>query len=345
MALKAAFVGAGNVARVHLTALRDGEPVSVVGLYDADRARAEERAAEFGVPRVYGSWAELLGDGEVEVVGVLLPHDLHRQFTVEALEAGKHVVCEKPLAATLEECDAMLEAAQRSGRRLFPVQNRLYHLAYEKLGQLAHEGAIGTIFLAQTNGFEGPQTVGVRPWLGSERKGGGVLMAQAVHPVYALRWLLGDVTRVTCAYGGRKVVPMVAEDTAVATLTFASGAVASMTATFGLAQGPFDHAIMLYGDAGYLEVRSGRRRGEGGPAETLKAISPTLFGDRALHEIELPPVTERAADFRRMWQDYAQAIAGGGEARVSDRDGRQAVEVVLAAHRAAETGTAVALPL
>ncbi|MBX6771618.1 MAG: Gfo/Idh/MocA family oxidoreductase [Chloroflexi bacterium] len=343
MSLSVALVGAGNVSRVHLTALANSPTVRVVGLYDAVREQAARRAGEFGIERVYEQWEDLLADPRVDAVGVLLPHDLHHRYTVEALEAGKHVVCEKPMAASLAECDAMIAAARRTGRRLFIVQNRLYYRAYEVMYEHLREGAIGRVFLAQTTGFEGPETVGVRPWLGTARPGNGVLMAQAVHPVYTLRWLLGDVARVSALFGRQKIVDMAAEDTAIATLEFTAGVLAEMTATFGLRRGPFDHGIMLYGDDGYLEVHS--RHGDPRRPHVLRMISPRVYGDTDLREIEVPPTTGPAEDFRRMWEDYARAIESGATARASDIDGRKAVEIVLAAHRSNETGRVVTLPL
>src|SRR5438876_484081 len=82
----------------------------------------------------------------------------------------------------------------------------------------------------------------------------GVLLAQAVHPAYTLRWLLGDVASVSSTFGRRKIVEMASEDTAAVTLTFESGVIAQMVATFALRRGPHDHGIMLYGDEGYLEI-------------------------------------------------------------------------------------------
>src|SRR5437868_5954920 len=109
MTLSLALVGAGAIAGVHLTALQRVSTVKVVGIFDQDQARARERAASFGVPRVYSGWQELLADATVHCVAVLLPHDLHERFAVEALNAGKHVVCEKPLGQSVEECDRILE--------------------------------------------------------------------------------------------------------------------------------------------------------------------------------------------------------------------------------------------
>lgn len=343
MSVNVALVGAGNVARVHLTALTNLPAARVVGIYDVDPARASERAAEFGVPRVYRAWPEVLADPAVEVVGILLPHDLHRSYTVEALEAGKHVVCEKPMAADLQECDEMIAAARRANRRLFVVQNRLYYPAYEVMAEAVQSGALGTVFLVQTTGFEGPATVSVRPWLGTARRGNGVLMAQAIHPMYTLRWLLGDVRRVSSLFARRKVVEMAAEDTAIVTLDFESGAIGEMTATFGLRRGPFDHGIFVYGDDGYAEVSM--RRGNPTQPHLVRMISPRRHGDDQLREVEVPPLPGPAGDFRRMWEDYARAIETGQPARAADVDGKKAVEIALAAHRSNETGQVVTLPL
>ena len=343
MALRVALVGAGQVANVHLEALAGNSAVEIVGLFDQDRGRAQEKAQARSIPRVYESWGQLLGDDAVQCVAVLLPHDLHERFAVDALSAGKHVVCEKPMGQSVAEMDRMLAAAARAGRKLFPVHNRLYSHAVERLHEVVASGAIGEVILAQTTGFEGPRTVGVRPWLATPRGGGGVLMAQAVHPAYVLRWLLGDVARVSCQFGDLKVVDMTAEDTAIATLKFASGAVAEMTATFGIAHGPFEHSIVLHGREGYAQLGVSNRD----PARRfgLQAISPKLFGDRDMHDVESTTPDGHEVAFRRMWEDYARSILENVPGRVNGEDGKRAVEIILAAYRSNETGRAVDLPL
>jgi UDP-N-acetyl-2-amino-2-deoxyglucuronate dehydrogenase len=331
-ALQVALVGMGRVARVHLDALRATTAVRVVGVFDMDAARAHERAEAESIPRVYGSWDELLRDETVQCVGVLLPHDLHEQYVVEALRAGKHVVCEKPLAPTLAECDRMLATAAEVGRRLFPVHNRVYGIAVERMHEMIRLGHIGDVVLAQTTGFEGPPTV--QTWLATPRGGGGVLMSQAVHPMYALRWLLGDVARVSCVFGDRKVVDMTAEDTAVVLLKFQNGIAAEMTCTFGIAHGPYDHSISLHGRDGYLTM-SHRR---------LWAIAPRLFGDTDLHDLEVVEPAP-ASEFRRMWEDYARGMLDGAPTRQIGEDGKRAVEIVQAAYQSNQTGRVVDLPL
>src|SRR5207302_5198094 len=148
MDLSVALIGMGSIGRVHLQARSAARGLEVVSVYDLNTQLARERAEAASVQRVFASWPEVLNDPHVQCVGVLLPHDVHEQFAVEALEAGKHVVCEKPLAPTRAECDRMLAAARSADRKLFPVHNRVYGLAVEKIGEIVHQVGIGEVFLA-----------------------------------------------------------------------------------------------------------------------------------------------------------------------------------------------------
>jgi predicted dehydrogenase len=343
--LEVALVGAGHIAEIHLDAIRRADGVEVVGIFDQNEERARERAAAFGIPTVYASWTELLADSRVACVGVLLPHDLHERFAVEALAAGKHVVCEKPLGQSVAECDRILAAARQAGRLVFPVHNRVYDWATERVKEIVDSRQIGDVFLVQTNGYEGPDTVGVRPWLGTKSGGGGVLLAQAVHAAYLLRWLLGDVARVSCLFGDRKVVAMTHEDTAIATLKFANGVVGEMTATFGIGPGPFDHDLLIHGREGFLHLSTGHPADPVTQPITVEAIAPRLFGDQALHRLALKPSHGWHTGFSRLWEDYTRAMTEGGPTRVTGEDGMRAVEIIEAAYRSNATGRVVDVPL
>jgi predicted dehydrogenase len=334
--VRVAIVGCGAISQAHLKAIRENDDslVQVAGLYDQDTARAQERAREHGVERVYRAWEDVLGDKSADVVAVLLPHDQHARVTIEALDAGHHVVCEKPLGTSVAECDAMIAAARRAGKRLHPVHNRIYDPATDALKAFVESGAIGELFLAQTLGLEPPRTVSVRPWLGTPSGGGGVLMAQAVHPAYLLRWIMGDVSEAVGLKSRKKVVDMTAEDTAVAIYRFQSGAIAEMTGTFGLPVGPHEHRVTFYGPDGFAEISS--RRGTVG-------LSESRFGDRGIHP--LLEEHEWGTGFRRLWEDYARGFASGSETRVTAQDGKAAVEMILAAYQAADEGRVVRLPL
>ena len=170
-------------------------------------------------------------------------------------------------------------------------------------------------------------------------------MPQAVHTIYVLRWLLGDVARVSCLFGDRKVVDMSAEDHAVVLVKFANGIAAAMTCTFGIAQGPgsygvclrwdtdqdismgrirelpgnllfeacrtLDHSITMHARDGFLELSHQR----------LHVISPRLYGDTQLHEIPLAE-TDSTFRFAQMWADYARGILTGAPTRQTGEDGK-----------------------
>jgi predicted dehydrogenase len=334
MVLRVAVIGCGAIAHAHLPAIHGAPGVEVAGVLDVDLARARALAAQFGVGVVYDDWAAVLADDDVDVVDLLLPHHLHRQYAVEALAAGRHVMCEKPLATTLADCDAMIAAAERAGRALMPCHTRLFEPATPVLRGLIDQRRLGEIYLAQTAGIEPPSIPGARPWLGRQ-PGDGVLMAQAVHVAYLLRYLVGPVVEVSCFVGAVKAVELAADDTAVVLLRFASGAVAEMTATFGQRVGPGEHTVTLYGRDGWASYRvdeSGR---------TLHIASDHVADGDQPRLIDLP----EEPHFQTMWQRFAEAVTAGAPPPVTAADGRAAVEIILAAYQSAAEGRPVRLPL
>lgn len=334
MVLRVAVIGCGAIAHAHLPAIHGAPDVEVAGVLDTDLARARAVAAQFGVGVIYDDWAAVLADDDVDVVALLLPHYLHRPFAVEALAAGRHVMCEKPLATTLADCDAMIAAAERAGRALMPCHTRLFEPATPVLRGLIEQGRLGDLYLAQTAGIEPPSIPGVRPWLG-QQVGDGVLMAQAIHVAYLLRHLVGPVVEVTCFIGGVKAVALAADDTAVVLLRFAGGAVAEMTATFGQRVGPGEHTVTLHGRDGWACYRVGEGR------RTLHVASEHDVATDQPCLIDLP----EEPHFQTMWQRFAEAITAGAPPPVTGADGRAAVEIILAAYQAAATGRSVRLPL
>jgi predicted dehydrogenase len=335
-ALRVAVVGAGAISRAHLEAVSACPSLEVAGVFDRDNARARAAAERYG-GLCYASWEDLLADSAVECVAVLVPPDGHEPLAVQALKAGKHVVCEKPMGRSVEECDRMIAVAAAAKRWLLPGHNRVFTSAIEHIRQAIDRGEIGEVFLAQSEGLERPVLLDQVPWLRGELSQGGVLVAQAVHPAYVLRWLLGPVTAVQALSGGRRVVEMTYEDTAVVNLRFLSGAVATMTSTFAVTHGPFDHSVTVYGTQGYL--RSSRN---GGLVERLRGVLPQRFGDDEQRDIDLGTPQPQTA-FRRMWEEYARAIREGTPPRMTAGDGRAAVRVIRAAYESIERGVTVTL--
>ena len=341
-ALRVAAIGAGGGAAAHFEAARLTDAYELVGVLDVDAERARAQAERYGIPRRYRDLDELLADGAADCVAVLTPPDTHEALVCAALEAGRHVVCEKPLGRTVAECDRMLAAARGAGRRLLPVHNRLYSHAIARVHELVAAGELGTVFLTQSIGIESPATVDAAAWLRTGISLGGVVIAQATHPLYVLRSLLGDATHVT-ATRGPATLEMTGEDTAALTVTFRSGTLASLVATFAAAPGSGDHAIRVYGTEGTLEttLRGGTRE----RPEHLRGVLPTTFDDTDLHDLHLPPSDGWITSFQRMWEDYATAIQADTPALVSAEDGREVVRIVRAAYQSMQEGRTVSVDL
>jgi predicted dehydrogenase len=339
-ALRVAAVGAGGGATAHFEAARRTDAFAVVGVLDVDQERARAQADRYGIARCYRDLDELLGDDDVECVAVLTPPDTHEPLACAALAAGRDVGCEKPLGRTVGECDRMLAAAESAGRRLLPVHNRLYSHAIARVRELVIDGALGRVVLAQSMGIESPATVDAAAWLRTDVSLGGVVIAQATHPLYVLRALLGDVAGVSAARGP-STLEMTGEDTAALTVAFRSGALAALVATFAAAPGAGDHAILLHGTAGTLETTL--REGTRARPEHLRGVLPGIFEDHERHELDLPPSDGWLTSFQRMWEDYAHAIAADAPALVSGEDGREVVRIVRAAYESMREGRTIAV--
>jgi predicted dehydrogenase len=327
--LRIAAIGAGGGAGAHFEAARLTEAFEIAGVLDLDADRARAQATRYGIARCYADLAELLGDDSASCVAVLTPPDTHEALTCAALAGGRHVVCEKPLGRTVQECDRMIEAAAAAGRRLLPVHNRIYSHAITTLGELVRAGELGSVFLAESVGIESPATVDAAAWLRTDASLGGVVIAQATHPLYVLRWLLGPAAQVTAGAGG-STLDMAGEDTAAVIVGFRTGALASLVATFAAAAGSGDHGIRLFGTAGTLAttLRGGSRE----LPERLHGVLPSRFGDDEEHELPLPRSDGWITSFQRMWEDYVRAIQSDAPASVSAEDGREVVRLVRAAY-------------
>jgi UDP-N-acetyl-2-amino-2-deoxyglucuronate dehydrogenase len=334
-ALRVAAIGAGGGAAAHFAAARGTDAFEIVGVLDVDADRARAQSVRYGIARCYRDLEELLADESASCVAVLTPPDTHESLTCAVLAAGRDVVCEKPLGRTVEECDRMLEAAAAAGRRLLPVHNRVYSHAMTRVHELLSAGALGSVFLAESVGVESPATVDAAGWLRTDVSLGGVVIAQATHPLYVLRWLLGDVAHVS-ATAGTRTLQMSGEDTAALMVGFRSGALASLIATFAAAPGSGDHAIRVFGTAGTLETTL-----RGGTPEQPERLYGVLDGEAELRELALPPSDSWITSFQRMWEDYAGAIVTAAPARVSADDGREVVRIVRAAYESMELGRTV----
>jgi predicted dehydrogenase len=226
---RAAIVGTGAIANAHAEAIAAYPEAELVAVVDRDPAAAERFAERHGVPVVFDDLAGLLADERLDVVHICTPPGVHAEQAIAALEAGLHVVVEKPPARSLDELDAMLATAERTGRKLAVVFQQRTGTAAAHVKRLLDTGELGRPLVAtcQTLWYRDDAYFEV-PWRGKwATEGGGPTLGHGIHQIDLLAWLLGDWSSVQGQLWrlGRETET---EDVSTAVLGFANGAVASV---------------------------------------------------------------------------------------------------------------------
>ena len=232
--LRWGLIGCGDISRKRVApALRDIPACELVAVSRARVDLAGAFAKEFGAKRWYGDWRELVADGEIDAVYVATPVYLHADQTVAAAEAGKHVLCEKPMAMTPDECDRMISICKREGVTLGVAYYRRHYPAIRRIKEILASGKIGKPIIAQINAFErfNPSPGADRYWLLEKSKsGGGPMMDFGCHRLEILLNLFGKMAR-TSAVIGRALFDREVEDTCIASFEFEGGTQASVAVT------------------------------------------------------------------------------------------------------------------
>ena len=223
----------------------------LVAVFDRDAQRAQELARVFGA-RVCEDAVELVTSRDIEAVIVATPHQWLAPISIAALEDGKHVLCEKPLARTAEEGQAVVEAAARTGRTLKIGFNHRFHPAIAEARRLAKCGRIGRLLLMRCRYGHGGRTGYEHEWRADPAaSGGGELMDQGIHALDLFRWFAGEFSEVTATLA-RAFWPAEVEDNAFCLLRSKAGAVASLHASWTQWRNLFSFEV--FGDVGYLQV-------------------------------------------------------------------------------------------
>ena len=197
--IKTAIIGCGKVGQTHALALSKLDESEFVAVCDARMPRAQAFAGQYGVP-AFDSVPEMLSRADVEAVTICTPHPLHEEPCVQAARAGVHVLIEKPLAASLEACDAMLEAADQHRIKLGVVSQRRLFEPVQRMKAAIDAGKIGTPLLGTFCMFSWRDQAYYEsdPWRGKwDTEGGGVLVNQSPHMLDMLQWFMGEIDEVS----------------------------------------------------------------------------------------------------------------------------------------------------
>jgi predicted dehydrogenase len=330
-AVRIGLLGAGTIARQHALAYRRaGCPVAAVADVDGARGRAlvDELGGEYAV-----EWSDVLGRSDVEAVSVCLPHALHAAAVIAAAAAGKHVLCEKPIATSLADADRMIAACRAADVTLMIGHTHRFRPEHIRAKELLDAGAIGSVLQARDVIFAGRDELTSLGWRGSlAAAGGGVFIDNGVHAADRLRWWADDAVAWVAARTGRAHDLIEGEDHGVALLAFRGGLTATVEQALAAPRAAGECYALFLGSEGALRV------------DTWQGLRIARRG-RPWEDVPLPDEALTAgAGFEAEIAEFVSAVRERRRPSVTGEDGRAALEIVMAIYASAAGDRPVALP-
>lgn len=349
--LRFGVVGLGMGVQ-HCRDLVDAEGCELAAICDANAARLEQNRQEFGV-RAYTSYEEFLNDAGVEVVNICTPSGTHADLSVKALQAGKHVICEKPPDVTLEAVDRMIAAKRESGKHLMVIFQSRFEPLYQEIRKTIESGRLGRLVgvHGEVNWWRSDEYYGPPGgWKGTWKlDGGGSLANQGIHTLDIVQWLGGPVAEVYGKYGVF-AHEIESEDKTVAVLTFANGALGTMTTTTAAYPG-LNRTLLIHGSKGSIVVEDDELTrwtiaGESREAEQEEeAAMLARFGPKGPRDatIASDPFAFATRGHLKQFEGFAAAVRQGEEPANSIETTRHTIEIMTAVYESARRGQPVKL--
>ena len=324
MTLRWGILGVARINRALIPPLQSSPRHTLVAIASRDKSRADQAAREWGIPRAHGSYEDLLADREIDVVYVPLPNGLHAEWTIRAARAGPHVLCEKPLALTVDEVDRIAAAAAEAGVVVAEAFMYRHHPQTLRIKEIVASGGVGTVRLVR-GAFTFNLTREVDPRL-DPTQGGGSLWDVGCYPVSCARFVLGEEP--ADVFGWQVTGRTGVDETFTGAMRFPSGALATFDCGF---RAPLRTHLEVVGSEASLVVP---RPFKPGVAERIVLARGEETQELAIAGQEL---------YLGEVEDLADAILEHRPPRVSLAESRGNVATLLALLRSAAEGRPVAL--
>jgi len=356
--IRTAIVGCGKVGHTHAKAFQQLPESELVAAFDVALERADAYAGAYQI-KAFNDFDKMIRDASVEMISVCTPHPLHTDYIVRAAENGIHVLCEKPLASSLQDCDLAINACRSNGVKLGVISQRRYYPPVLRMLEAIQAGKIGRPVLASmvVMGWRSKEYYEMDPWRGKWlTEGGGVMVNQTVHQLDLLQWLMGPIDELFGYWDNFNHPTVEVEDTAIAVIRFKSGALGQFLVSNSQKPG-FYGKIHIHGSNG----ASVGAQPEGG--------SPFIAGmttqvDPPINDIWTVPGEEHLL---AMWQeedrkfasendpmtyyhrlqieDMLNAILDDREPAINGEEARKTVELFTAVYRAQRDNKPVTFPI
>lgn len=308
------IIGCGKIAQVrHIPELNANPNAEIVGFYNPTTSRAEEMAAKYG-GKVFPTVDDLLADPSIDAVVISLANQAHAEVSIKALECGKAVLCEKPMATTLAECEAMVEASKRVGKPLMIAQNQRLTKAHQQARKMIEDGVIGKVLtFRKTFGHGGPETWSINPgkgtWFFDKKKAAmGAMADLGIHKTDLIQFLTGQnvvsvkatITTLDKTDANGNLIQV--DDNAIVIYTLEDGAIGTMTVSWTY-YGAEDNSTILYGTKGILKIYDN-------PQYAIELIRPD--GTKEQYDVE-PIQTNDNQTSSGMSDLFIEMLEKGGE--------------------------------
>ncbi|HLY12625.1 MAG TPA: Gfo/Idh/MocA family oxidoreductase [Planctomycetota bacterium] len=335
--LRVALVGCGRIAQTHCGYLRQLPQVELVGACDVNAASRESFTSRWQLPS-FADVDELLAAGQPHVVHVVTPPATHARLAIQLLDAGMHVLVEKPMAMTSVEADELLGLAKSKGRTLAVVSQRRFEDQHEAVKRVLDSGALGKLLLIEVSCpyYRDQAYYDSADWRGKIATDGGAIMNQGIHSVDLMLWFAGPARTVQGKIA-TQTHRMEAEDLALAIVAFESGAFGTIMASTSIQPG-FTPCLNLYGEKGTIKLEGasivhwtvpGVPKPDVGASPASAAVRGHLLSSHVMHQ--------------RQILDVLAAIEEQRPPRVSGDDGRRAVRLIEGLYLSSKNGGLVIL--
>ena len=349
---KSALIGCGKVGPLHNRAFvenRDGMELQAV--CDSVIQRAEEQAGEYRkqVPRsdvrCYADYKKMLREIKPDIVAITTESGKHPEMAIDCLNAGAHVICEKPIALSTDGADAMIATAKNVEKKLAVCFQNRFNEPVQRLRAAVNAGRFGRLLhgMIQVRWHRSPSYYVEDPWRGTWAQDGGTLMNQCIHGIDLLQWIMGeDAVRVQ-AITRKFIRPIEAEDFGAAIVEFRNGAIGIIEGTACVYPTDLNQTLSVFGEKGTAVI--------GGLAvnklETWRLADAEIIGDT--EDKVLESMTEHLANtygsgHADLFRDFVMAIEEDREPLASGANGKKAMEIVLAIYKSQKLGHSVELP-
>ena len=334
--IRIGIIGCGKIAQVrHLPEYAANPHVELAGYYDLNTQRAQEMAAQYG-GKVYESYFDLLNDPSIDAVSICVENRSHAEITTYALYAGKHVLCEKPMAVTLAECESMVAAAERNGKHLMIGHNMRFDPVHRKAKQMLDSGIIGDVITFRTIlGNSGPEGWSLEgTWFFDKNKAAmGALSDMGIHKVDLIQYLLGQKVIETTA----KVVTLnkrddngkliSVDDNALCILKMSGGALGTMAASWTV-YGHECQSTVLYGTKGLMMIYS-------------EPSAPIIINDLEGHRTSF--AFETTSHNSGVIDEFVDALEQNREPEVSGKEALSTMRAIFGSIKSSEIGRTVSV--